>query len=296
LSKSGRFLYYCKMNFLKKFVKSFFRFPVCESVIIYFSSVPFINRFFFLLRPRHIDYPPNTIRRAERNHIRYELDLSDWVEWNIYFKNKIEPREKLYSLVKKGDVVVDIGVNVGETILNLAARTGNDGIVFGFEANPVVFEKCKKNISLNPSIKNISLQSVALGKEEEEFFLKTHDERNKGMNSLSSSGEGEKISTISFDSFAEKQNLNQINLMKIDVEGFEMNILLGAEKSIRRFHPVLFIEVDDEMLKRQHASAKELISWLIQHNYKIFDAETDIAVTVAQSFNNCHFDIICLTD
>lgn len=293
MSKSGGFLYYCKMNFLKKFVKSFFRFPVCESVIIYFSSVPFINRFFFLLRPRHIDYPPNTIRRAERDHIRYELDLSDWVEWNIYFKNKTEPREKLYSLVREGDVVVDVGVNIGETLLNLAARISNDGKIFGFEPNPVVLERCKKNVSLNPSLKNISLQSVALGREAGEFFLKIHDERNKGMNSLSASGEGEKIKTISFDSFVEKQKLNQINLMKIDVEGFEMNILLGAEKTIRRFHPVLFIEVDDEMLKRQHASAKELIGWLVQYGYKILNAETDAAVTVDQPFNNCHFDIIC---
>jgi len=281
------------MDSLKRFVKSFFRTCPGERVIIFFTGVPLLKYFFFLLRPRHTDYAPGTSRKVERNNLQYELDISDWVEWNIYFKNHIEPREKLYSMVKKGNVVIDVGVNIGETLLNIASAIGNTGMVSGFEPNPVVFEKCKKNISLNPSLNNILLHPYALGKEPSELSLEVRNERNRGMSSLSYSANSEKVKVATLDSYVQHKGLARVDLIKIDVEGFEMNVLSGAEQTINQFHPKLFIELDNDLLKRQQTSAKELINWLIQHRYNILNAENNHAVTVNQQFDNCHFDIVC---
>ena len=95
------------------------------------------------------------------------------------------------------------------------------------------------------------------------------------------------------DLFIQRENIARLDLIKIDTEGFEMNVLLGTEKTILRFHPKLFIELDDDMLRRQQSSASELLNWLIQREYKIFDAETNSPVSAKQSFVHCHFDIIC---
>ncbi|HLG35791.1 MAG TPA: FkbM family methyltransferase [Bacteroidia bacterium] len=281
------------MNGLKRFVKSFFRNQWCEAVIIFFSSVPVLRRFFFLLRPRHSDYAPGTLRRAKRNNIHYELDISDWVEWNIYFCNRVEPREKIYALALPGDTVIDVGVNIGETLLNLATQVGEKGKAIGFEPAPGVFAKCRKNIELNPALKNISLHPFALGKEERELFIEERDERNKGMNSLSASAHGEKVKVTTLDSFLQRESFSRIDLIKLDVEGFEMNVLHGAEQTILRFHPKLFIELDDDLLKLQQSSAAGLVKWLIQKGYKIYNAENDSVVSAEQSLENCHFDITC---
>jgi FkbM family methyltransferase len=281
------------MNAFKRFIKSFFRNQQCEVVIIFFSPVPVFRRFFFLLRPRHSDYASGTFRRAARNGIHYELDLSDWVEWNIYFCNRVEPREKIYELAHRGNVVIDVGVNIGETLLNLAHRIGETGKVIGFEPNPPVFKKCQRNIELNPKLKNISFHPNGLGREEQELFIEEKDAGNKGMNSLSASGAGEKVKVTILDKFLQHENISRLDLIKIDVEGFEMNVLLGAEKTISRFHPRMFIEMDDDMLRQQESSAAEVVNWLIQKGYKIHNAETEESVSGEQSFTNCHMDIVC---
>ncbi len=281
------------MESFKRFIKSFFCNRTGELIIISFTSVPLLKNLFFLLRPRHTDYIPGTLRVVKRNNIQYELDISDWVEWNIYFKNKIEPREKLYSLANKENTVIDVGVNIGETLLNLASVVGNKGRVIGFEPNPVVFIKCKKNISLNPLLKNISLQLCALGKDNSELFLNINDERNKGMVSLSHSGKRDKVKVMTLDYYLQNENLRRVDLIKIDVEGFEMNVLTGAEHTINKFHPKLFIELDNNLLLQQQSSAKELIRWLLQREYTIVNAENNNTVTLDQQFETCHFDIIC---
>src|SRR4051812_46943450 len=76
------------------------------------------------LPPNPGQYASPTIRRAKRDGIAYELDLSDFMEWCVYYGVVIEPRDALYSLMMPGDVVVDVGANIGEVTLNAAARVG----------------------------------------------------------------------------------------------------------------------------------------------------------------------------
>ena len=63
--------------------------------------------------PNHYQYKTGTIRRVERDGIQYELDLSDLVDWYIYFGFKEPSRMILYKLVKDGSIIMDIGANVG---------------------------------------------------------------------------------------------------------------------------------------------------------------------------------------
>src|SRR5689334_11129649 len=88
------------------------------------------------LTPGNLLYESPTFRTVARDGIRFELDVSDYMQWCVYFGIAVEPRQALYSLVKPGQVVFDVGTNIGEVLLNVAHRLGDRGQVFGFEINP----------------------------------------------------------------------------------------------------------------------------------------------------------------
>lgn len=129
------------------------------------------------------------------------------------------------------------------------------------------------------------------------YFLSIIDENNLGMNKIvpvANNIKGSYIDIITIDEYVKEKNIKNIDLIKIDVEGFEMNVLLGGKNSINRFKPKLFVELDNNNLKEQGFSAKEIISFLENKNYNIVNAETLMQVKVSDDFENCHYDIICL--
>ncbi len=268
------------------FIKKIFANPTGEKIVLVFRNIPLLNHCAIACMPLHTFYQKETYRLVTRKGINYQLDLSDWVEWNIYFKNEVEPREKLFSIVRHGMTVIDIGANVGEITLNMAKRVGENGKVFSFEPSSTNHHKCSRNISLNePLIKTIELYSFGLGENTTSGFLEVNDKNNFGMNSISNSGE--KIELQKLDVVVIEKNISKIDLIKLDVEGYELKVLKGAEKSIKQFHPKLFIELDNELLKKQGDSALSLLNWLQENDYKIIDP-----ILSAEELANGHFDII----
>jgi tRNA G37 N-methylase Trm5 len=94
-------------------------------------------------------YKPGSKRTVIRDGINYELDLSCLMQWVVFWNFREVQRDKLYSLVNEGDVVLDIGTNIGEMLLHFAKTVGNDGFVYGFEPDETNFANAKQNISLN---------------------------------------------------------------------------------------------------------------------------------------------------
>jgi hypothetical protein len=88
-------------------------------------------------------------------------------------------------------------------------------------------------------------------------------------------------------------NISRLDLIKVDVEGYELKVLQGAEETLKTFKPILFVELDDNNLKDQGDSAELLIRFLKACGYnKLTDAESSEVVSPDDDFRNCHFDII----
>ena len=107
---------------------------------------------------------------------------------------------------------------------------------------------------------------------------------------------GRSFSTINvevLDEYLINNNIPGPQLIKIDTEGYEMNVLLGSIKTIQTYKPVLFIEVDDNNLKLQNQSAALLIDFISRLNYKVINVHTGNEVSVNYNFANCHFDVLC---
>ena len=74
-----------------------------------------------LLRPDIINYRGTPVRRVTRDGITYDLDLSDYVEWTIYWGVERTEKAALFDLANHGDVALDIGTNVGEVLMKVLA-------------------------------------------------------------------------------------------------------------------------------------------------------------------------------
>ncbi len=280
-----------KVKFLN-FFRNISKLKIFESVICRLTQNKPLASLIARVPANYYQYPVNSIRKVQRNNIWFELDISDYMEWIIYFGIQVEPREKLYSLSKNASVVFDIGANIGETTLNFVNHISENGIIHSFEPDENCYKKLLHNISIN-NFSNIRTNNFGLGNEEGAYYLASDTHNNKGGNRvLVDSNKPDNIYIKRMDDYVKSEHITNIDLIKIDVEGFEFNVLKGAEKTIVEFRPTLFIELNDNNLKEQKSSARELILFLEKYYSIIKDALTNELITSESEFTNCHLDII----
>lgn len=258
------------------------------------SSSHFISKFC----ANNYQYKQGTLRKFVHHGVTLEVDIYDYVGHFLYFGFEDNAHAILYSLVNESDNILDIGTNIGSTILQFANRTGEKGRIIGFEPDPHNFNECQKNIALN-NFNNIEVLPIGLGHEKGEFQLVVDTPSNRGGNRIVMNDDNSPISTTvnveTVDNVIKDKNITQISLVKIDVEGFEMNVLKGAETLILRDAPIFFIEVNDNNLKQAGSSAEELVVFLNSKNYQVCIAETNQVIGSDYDYSNCHFDIIAKT-
>lgn len=271
-------------------VRKFFKWDPAERWIIRKVAGKEADSFIAKWVPNHYQYSCPSFRNAIRSGINYELDISDMMDWFVYFGFKEKSKSLLFSMMKEGDVILDVGANLGEITLNAAKIAGEKGRVFSFEPGKKNYEKLSRNLALN-NFNQITVSDCALGDRTGKGKEVVREIHNSGMNAVNYS-EGGDFSIVTLDHFMSVNPVEKIDLIKIDTEGFEMNVVKGAEKTLGKYHPVLFVEVCDDNLRRNNASAKELITYISRSGYDITNAQTGSPVYENDSFTNCHFDII----
>ena len=138
--------------------------------------------------------------------------------------------------VKEGDIVVDAGGCWGDTALYFAQRAAR---VYCYECVPANILILKKNLKLNPKLaQKISLVPKALDREPG----KTLTFSDNGPSSQSAA-EGVAVTTDTIDNLVSSNALKQVDFIKMDIEGAEMDALVGAERTIRSHRPRLAISV-----------------------------------------------------
>ena len=283
-----------KTKFLNHF-RRISKFKFIEKLLRKFTQGKSSNHFISKFCANNYQYKEGSIRKFIHNGVTLEVDIYDYIGHFLYFGFEDNAHSILYSLIKEGDNILDIGSNIGSTILQFANRTGEKGMVLGFEPDPHNFNECQKNIALN-NFNNIEVLPIGLGNEKGEFQLVVDTPSNRGGNRIALSEcicqESTTVNIDTVDHTIRKKNINQVSLVKIDVEGFEMNVLKGAELLILNDSPIFFIEINDNNLSRAGSSAKEVITFLANKQYKVSIAESNEVIDENYEFSNCHFDII----
>ena len=91
-----------------------------EVVLTYFTSDSIFGSFISKIPPNHYQYKNPSLRKAKRNGIHYNLDISDIIDWYIYYGFREKSKELLLESIKENDTVIDVGANVGEISLRAA--------------------------------------------------------------------------------------------------------------------------------------------------------------------------------
>jgi FkbM family methyltransferase len=249
--------------------------------------------------PPNYLYPRHSIREATRFGIKYSLDISDYLEHAVYFGYRDNAQEELFKIAENRRVIIDVGVNIGSTSLNFA-RISPDATILGFEPDAANYQKARKNIELN-GFSNLEVINKGLGPAAATVRLFKVNTGNAGMNRiLPEDGsevdervESEEIEIVALDDFAAARALATVDLIKIDVEGYELNVLRGARRTLEQYKPALFIELDDNNLRAQGDSAASLLTFLEGFGYEIRRGDNKEKVAGGDDFGGCHFDIIC---
>lgn len=159
-----------------------------------------------------------------------------------------KPTQKHFtSIIKKGDVVFDIGANVGFYSLLSSILVGEQGKVVAFEPFLKNIAYLKSHIKLN-NIKNIHVIPYAVSKKKQFSFFKI--EGSSSMGHLSETGDI-KVKSVNLDLLIHTKKIPVPNLIKIDVEGSEYDVFLGARTSLKRYHPTIILSTHGKEIHKK---------------------------------------------
>lgn len=208
-------------------------------------------------------------------------NLWDEVQFGIWWGGEsyeIKQTRYFKSLLKPRSVVFDVGANVGYYSLIAAPLVGSGGRIYAFEPVSQQFGRLKDN-ALRNGFCQILPYKLALSDKPGEAVIHLEDEFNTGSASLRPAGPrnilDEIVTCATLDDFVEAQALDRLDVIKIDVEGYESAVLKGGHKTLEMFHPVLLVEVREDMQRLAGFSRRELFDWLSARKYLPFRINSD---------------------
>lgn len=180
------------------------------------------------------------------------------------------PPPMVGALCKPGDVFVDVGANVGSWTLAAARAVGPQGMVIAVEPVPHMADALRRSARAN-RLANVRVAEVALAEAggTRPFSVESGNSGGSRLGLMDSDAEREFIAitvrTTSLDDLAREHGLTRMDVVKIDVEGFEADVLAGAGGSLGRFAPAIVMEAghdDAGQRGRSHAILRK-------HGYEV---------------------------
>lgn len=211
----------------------------------------------------------------------FEFDLAEGIDLAMYLLGSFErdTYRALSRLTRPGATVVDIGANFGVHALPLARIVGPEGRVIAFEPTGTAFNRLVRNLKLNPEIAGRVRPVLAYltdGRNEapapafySSWRLDSVEHRHpKHLGSIASA---DRARAWTLDDYVAHAQIGTIDVMKIDVDGYECRVLRGAKATMMRDHPAIVIEVCPYALEEHGDSAKDLLQILAEQGYAFLD-------------------------
>jgi len=218
------------------------------------------------------------------------------MQWKVYAGFD----EPVYGYIEKylsDGMVIDVGANMGAFSLNIAKsqlkKNDNNFKVVAFEPNPGMANTFRKNLELNPDlVPLIEVHQLACGAENRDTKL-VFDPSNSGGGKIKDD-QGQPVKIIRLDDFLKSEDFEQVKILKIDVEGFEPEVLKGAVELINQSHPLIYLEVTDTWYQNHGSSAGEVIKSLQNLNYELFFEQEDGFKKLINIPDDFQFNLLCV--
>jgi FkbM family methyltransferase len=208
--------------------------------------------------------------------------------------------EKEWSLLSQicqtGEIVIEVGANIGTHTVSMARAVGPEGQVIAIEPQPVIHQNLCANIALN-SLTNVMTHQCACGAHKTRMMIPRviySQPGNFGGVALQESGEGLAIDVHRLDDLFD---LPELKLIKVDVEGMEQAVLTGADRILRVLRPILYVEND------RIQNSQSLIELIWRFGYKawwhiprLFNEDNFFSKKENKYGNVASFNMLCIPE
>jgi len=202
------------------------------------------------------------------------LDSEDSLRLSIFGAWEPFETELVKKEIKKGDVVLDLGANIGYYTLIFAKLVGEGGKVFAFEPEPDNFALLKKNVEIN-GYQNVILVRKAVSNKTGKFKLYLSDD-NKGGHSMyplspQDGSQSIEIEAIRLDDYFENYD-GKIDFIKMDIEGAEEKAIQGMSSLLKKNKNVKIVsEFNPPTLKQGGIEPEEYLELLTGFGFKLYE-------------------------
>jgi FkbM family methyltransferase len=190
----------------------------------------------------------------------------------------IKAASQYQRLIKQGDICFDIGANMGSMTIPMAQSLKGTGRIFAFEPGPVLAERLRRNLELNPKLGTL-VEVVELGLSNESGMLDwTLDTDNYGNAYVVEKGQGDlgiQVATLDEQADVLDGGLTKIDFIKIDVEGMELSVLQGATAALEKWRPTILFET--WMANDPDCKIPKILSLLESFGYSFYEPDVPMA-------------------
>ena len=211
----------------------------------------------------------------------YSGSLDSFIDWCIYFIGIFNEREinlikDVGKSLKEKNVFLDIGSNTGEFCMTMAQIFPK---VIGVEPFIHVYEQSLVNAKIN-NLSNIRVFNIALGEKKDKTKIFIPTTNNKGIATIippekTTNFIEKEVLMLTADDFLADNNIEKIEIVKLDAQGYEINVLSGMKKILIDFKPIIFFDVHP---KRNLKEDSQKMFEFFPQSYKIFGVARRIKV------------------
>jgi len=211
------------------------------------------------------------------------------------------------KFLRKGDFIIDIGAHIGDSTMPMALAVGKEGLSLAFDPNPYVYSILVENAALNPSLTHIVPLNMAITSHDGDFYYNSSEatfnnggiaetkENYHGKYGLSHKVRGVNLFTFLTTTYPEE--LQRLKLIKVDAEGYDIEILKSILPVIQKYKPHLIFECFKQLKKQGRYDLFDLIAaqGYNLHYVEDFDVSAKMELLHREGMTHRkHFDIIAI--
>jgi FkbM family methyltransferase len=245
-------------------------------------------------KPSILEYPEG---------FRMKLDYKDTYDFTYLLEWKgsngsyeIKTSSYLKKILKRGDSFIDGGAHAGYFSMLASKLTGSGGKVYAFEPDPVPFKKLKKNIQIN-RLHNIRPYEVGIGDADRVANFNLSDRDSSGNSFLSLNGLSNtaiKVKLFRLDTLF-PNGIKNLKAMKLDLEGYENEAIIGARNLIRKSKPTIIFEFNYRILFEKDRRYNQVFDSLRDLGYsKFIESETGNSVGKYSDLSHLYTNVIAV--